>query len=67
MDKEGLKFLQEKTDFPICKSVIHTSIKVKESVFQHIPVVRYAPKCRPAADYRGFVREIVPELGTEEE
>ena len=67
MDKEGLKFLQEKTDFPVCKNVIHTSIKVKESVFQHIPVVRYAPKCRPASDYRGFVREIVPELGTEEE
>jgi hypothetical protein len=26
--------------------------------------VEYAKKCRPAQDYRDFIAEIVPELGT---
>lgn len=64
MDNEGLKFLREKTKFPVFQSVIHMSIKVKESVFAHVPVVKYAKKCRPAADYRAFMAEIVPNLGT---
>lgn len=64
MDREGLAFLREKTKFPVFQSVIHMSVKVKESVFSHIPVVEYAKKCKPAADYRAFLSEIVPNLGT---
>ena len=64
MDREGLEFLRSKTAFPVFNSVIHMSVKVKESVFQHTPVVEYAKKCRPAQDYRDFIVEIVPELGT---
>ena len=44
-----------------------TTDKVKESVFQRKPVVEYARKCRPAQDYRAFVEELVPNLGTEQE
>lgn len=64
MDRDGLTFLREKTKFPVFKSVIHMSVKVKESVFAHIPVVEYAKKCRSAVDYRTFIAEIVPNLGT---
>ena len=64
MDRDGLAFLREKTKFPVFKSVIHMSVKVKESVFAHIPVVEYAKKCRSAVDYRNFIAEIVPNLGT---
>lgn len=67
MDREGLEFLRTKTKFPIFHNVIHMSVKVKESVFQHIPVVEYAKKCRPAQDYRAFIAELVPNLGTEQE
>lgn len=67
MDREGLQFLRTKTKFPVFHNVIHMSIKVKESVFQHRPVVEYARKCRPAQDYRAFVEELVPNLGTEQE
>lgn len=64
MDREGLEFLRTKTKFPIFDHVIHMSVKVKESVFSHIPVVEYAKRCRPADDYRGFMQELVPNLGT---
>ena len=64
MDREGLEFLRQKTKYPIFQSVIHMSVKVKESVFSHVPVVEYAKKCRPAADYKAFMTELVPELGT---
>lgn len=64
MDREGLEFLRTRTAYPIFKTVIHMSVKVKESVFQHRPVVEYAKKCKPAADYRGFMAEIVPNMGT---
>lgn len=64
MDREGLEFLREKTKYPIFQSVIHMSVKVKESVFSHVPVVEYAKKCRPAADYKAFMTELVPNLGT---
>jgi len=64
MDREGLEFLRTKTQFPIFAHVIHMSVKVKESVFSHIPVVEYAKRCRPAQDYRGFLKELVPNLGT---
>ena len=67
MDREGLQFLRTKTKFPVFHNVIHMSIKVKESVFQHKPVVEYARKCRPAQDYRAFVEELVPNLGTKQE
>ena len=67
MDREGLQFLRTKTNFPVFHNVIHMSIKVKESVFQHRPVVECARKCRPAQDYRAFVEELVPDLGTEQE
>ena len=67
MDREGLQFLKKKTKFPIFHSVIHMSIKVKESVFQHQPVVEYAKRCRPAQAYRAFIAELVPNVGTEQE
>ena len=36
-------------------------------MFQHQPVVEYAKRCRPAQDYRTFIAELVPNLGTEQE
>ena len=64
MDKEGLAFLREKTNFPVFNAVINMSVKVKEAVFSHVPVVEYAKRSRPANDYRAFVAEVVPNLGT---
>ena len=64
MDKEGLAFLREKTNFPVFNAVINMSVKVKEAVFSHMPVVEYAKRSRPANDYRAFVAEVVPNLGT---
>lgn len=64
MDREGLAFLREKTKFPIFDTVIHMSVKVKEAVFAHVPIVEYAKRCRPADDYRAFVAELVPSVGT---
>lgn len=64
MDREGLEFLKTRTKFPVFDHVIHMSVKVKESVFSHVPVVEYARKSRPAEDYRGFMQELVPDLGT---
>lgn len=40
------------------------SVKVKEAVFSHVPVVEYAKRSRPANDYRAFMAEVVPNLGT---
>lgn len=42
---------------PVFKNVIHSSVKVKESVMQQIPIVRYNKKSRPAIDYKNAVDE----------
>lgn len=63
LGRDGLKYLHQQ-NWPVFKTVIHASVKVKEAVFKRLPLTEYSKKCRPAADYKEFVRELVPKLGT---
>ena len=53
----GKKALQAQGKFHVFKTVIHRSTIVDQSIFQSMPLERYAIKSKPAADYRHFISE----------
>lgn len=57
MDREGAKQLRQDPQNKIFENMIHLTVKVKESTFQQIPIVRYDKRNRAAIDYIGFVDE----------
>lgn len=63
MDKEGAKQLRLQQGNKLFKNVIHMTVKVKESTFQQIPIVRYAKRNRAALDYIGFTEEYLMREG----
>lgn len=57
MDKEGVKQLRQQHNYKIFENVIHMTVKVKESVFAKIPIIRFSKNSRAALDYKNFVKE----------
>ncbi len=51
--------LEEKTGVPALKTAIRSCTKVNESTFAGVPLMRYAPNCTAAQDYRALVKELL--------
>lgn len=43
--------------YPVFKTNIRRTEKVKESTFARVPIIEYSPRCAAAQDYKKFVRE----------
>ncbi|WP_110955737.1 ParA family protein [Anaerosinus massiliensis] len=63
MDREGAQHLRQDKQNKLFESMIHLTVKVKESTFQQIPIVRYAKRNRAAVDYIAFVDEYLEREG----
>ena len=56
-NKDGTEWLASKAEYPLFKTVIHRTVKVDESTFYQMPIMRHSRYCRASLDYQAFVKE----------
>lgn len=59
LNKDMKKILKENLKDKMFNTSIRTTVKVRESIFAHIPVVFYDEKANASIDYRNFVNELL--------
>ena len=57
VNKEGAQWLEQGGKYPVFKTLIHRTVKIDESTFAGVPIVKHSKGCRAAIDYKEFVKE----------
>lgn len=61
-DTQGKEFLQT-LEYPVFKTYIRKTPKMKPSTFARIPIMEYSPRCGAAQDYKELVEELLEKAG----
>ena len=61
VNAEGIKWLENETDYPVFKTSIRKTVKVDETTFTGRPLWDYAKDCTAAKDYVQLVQEYLGE------
>ncbi len=64
-DQQGEAYLKTLTEYPLFKTHIRRTAKIKPSTFAREPIIVYSSRCGAAQDYRAFVEEYLKLLPEE--
>ena len=61
VNAEGVKWLEDETDYPVFRTGIRKTVKIDETTFTGKPILEYAKNCTAAVDYVKLVEEYLQE------
>lgn len=61
-DQQGEEYLRTLTEYPLFRTHIRRTAKMKPSTFAREPIILYSSRCGAAQDYKGLVKEYLEML-----